>query len=443
MDVERALLSKVIQTQAAEQIIARGIDLDHFSDNENREVWTFILDHLRRYKSPPSYDAVRQRHPDFRLEVTTDALDYLMDRFIQTVKRRLAIELGRSYRDAIDDPDRVAEIELIALEMARTLTEAVPSPSVGRFSDVHSRIAEYNRKKEAGEVMGILTGFPTFDNLTLGIQPHEFVVIMAFLGVGKSTMMQRIFYEVYLQGKTPMMMSLEMDAQSLLRKFDSMATQIRYWALKALELGEGDMREWEQLAERADAARHEKDIIIIDDVGGCTVDKVLAETIRYKPDLVGIDYVGLMDAPRGVQGKSWEKVTYITRALKSNARSLRIPILAAAQANREGGRGEIAITHTAEALSIARDCDMMIGLQQDEEQYENKTMEALLLKNRDGKRGRAELHWDLDIMDIHERTLGNTDAGGPGPAPTFRLRPQPEPSGQEANTEDGESAAAA
>lgn len=425
MDVERALISKVVQTGAAEKVVSRGIEPDHFADEECREVWSSITKHIRKYKSAPSADALRNMHEDFRMEVTQDALDYVIDRFVQQVKRRLAIDLGRAYRDAIDDPERVQDIELIALEMARTLTEVVPSPAVSRFSDMEMRIEQYRQKLEAGDVYGLLTGFETLDELTLGIQPHEFFVVMAFLGVGKSTMMQRIFYQVYLQGKTPMMISLEMDADSLLRKFDAMATNVRYWALKALELGEGDIEKWERVAELADADRHERDIIVVDDIRGCTVDKVLAETIRYKPDLVGIDYVGLMDAPRGVQGKSWEKLQYITRALKTNARSLRIPVLAAAQANREGARGDLSVVHTAEALSVARDCDIMLGLQQDDEQYENQEMEGIILKNRDGKRGRFLCHWDLDVMNIYEKGLSGVAAGGARSAdvkPSFRLK---------------------
>lgn len=402
MDIEKLLLSKVIQTQQADVIISRGIESDHFADRECQEVFETIVEHMREYKVPPSLDAVRLKHPDFNIEISTDALEYLMDQFVNDVKRRKAIEVGRSFRDAIDNPAQVKDIELVALEMARTLTEVVPSPTVSRFSDAELRIQEYDRRLEAGEIYGLLTGVKTFDDLTLGMQSHEFVVILAFLGMGKSTFMQWIFYQTYLQGKTPLMISLEMDADALLRKFDVMATQIKYWAMKALELDTADKDIWYAMAERADADRHEKDIIIIDDVRGCTSDKVMAETIRYKPDLVGIDYIGLMHAPRELSN-SWQKMQYITRELKANARGLRIPVLAAAQANRDAAKGDVGIANTAEGLSIAQDCDIMFALQRDEDQEKNNEMEVLMLKNRDGKKGRALMNWELDTMDIWER----------------------------------------
>jgi replicative DNA helicase len=272
------------------------------------------------------------------------------------------------------------------------------------LSDAHQRIAAYDKRVLEGEQFGIKMGIPTFDQITMGIQPHEFVVIMAFLGVGKSSLMQSMFYEAYLQGKTPLMINLEMDADSLFRRFDVMATNVRYRAMKALELNEEERVKWEKYAERADEDRHRRDIIVVDDVEGCSVDKVTAAAMRWKPDLVGVDYIGLLDSPRGIEGKGWERLKFISRQLKSTARTMGIPILAAAQANREAGRsGTIALEHTAESIAVAQDCDIMIGLQQDEEQYEVGEMEALLLKNRDEKRTRTLLHWDLSTMNIHER----------------------------------------
>lgn len=408
MDIERRLISKAIQSQAVENVISRGIESDHFADNECRNVWEFITDHMRQYKSAPSSDIVREQFRDFSFELTTDTLDYLTDRFVKDVKRRLAIQLGREYRDAIDDPDEVENIEVRALEMARQLTEVVPSPKVTRFSEMDQRIREYERKLAAGEVSGIKMGIPTFDNLTLGIQPHEYVTIAAFLGVGKSTMMQHMFYQAYLQGKTPLLISLEMEASAIMRKFDVMATSVQYHAMKALELDDEDKYHWEEVAELASSNRHERDIIVIDDIRHPTVDDVMAATIRYKPDIVGVDYVGMMDAPRGSSATSWEKLTHITRGLKSNARTLKVPIVAAAQGNRDFAKEGANLWNLAQSISVGQDSDIVIGLQRDEDMIERDQMEAILMKQRDGISGKSVImNWKLDTMDIRERTTGD------------------------------------
>lgn len=403
MDIERALISKVIQTRQAETVIARGIEIDHFADNESRDVWETVLDHMRRYKSPPSLEAVKTKHETFQLQLSQDALDYLIDQFIVAVKRRKAIEVGRDFMAAIDDPDRLPDIEVTALDMARNLTEIVPAPRASRYSEMEQRIDKYMERKESDDPMGIRMGVPTFDHETLGIQPHELVTVAAFLGTGKSTFMQHIFFEAYLQGKTPMLISLEMEAEALFRKWDVMATQVQYRALKALELGEGDIEKWKQVAEKASEAKPEKDIIVVDDIINCTPDRVLAETMRYKPDMIGVDFINVMRAPK-MYNQMWERLLFIAYELKHNARVTKIPVVAAAQGNRQSAREGVTLDTVANSIGIAQASDICVALHQDEDDYEAKRMQLGLIKNRDGKKPNVVMHWEHDIMDFHEIT---------------------------------------
>lgn len=409
MDVERSLLSKALTEGRVADLVAKSVSEDHFSSESLQEAWRWCVWYFQKYGGSPTLEAFRRRHRDFQIAVTGAEFEYLWDEFVKDAKRRKAIELGRDFRDAIDDPSRVADIEVIALEMAMNLAEVVPGTEIHRFSDMKKRIEEYDRRKEEGEVAGLLTGIKSFDALTNGLQRHEILVVLAFLGIGKSTLMQRIFYEGYLQGATPLMVSLEMGGDALLRRFDVMATQVRYWAMKAMELGSTEREKWERMAERADADRHEREIMIVDNPQGMTAEKILALTYQHKPSLVGVDYLQLMPTPRWMfQMPRHERVQSISRQLKQNAMMTATPIVAAAQANREAGRtGEVTIDRVGESIAIGQDCDVMIGLQQDEEQHAEMEMEAILLKNRDGKRTRTRLHWDLDHMDIYEKTMAN------------------------------------
>lgn len=409
MDVERALLSKAINSSSVEELVARGIEDRHFGDPDLAAVYRTCVEHMRRYTAAPSLDAVRRQHDDFSLALTTDTLEYLIDRFIDSAKRREAIRLGEHFQEAIDDPEQVADIEMVALEMAKTLTEVVPSPKAGRYSDMTKRTDEYERRKVEGVDPGIMFGIPTIDHLTLGIQQHELVVIAAFLGVGKSLILQWTQLQAYLQGKTPLFISLEMDAESLFRRWDVMATNIRYHALKALELEDSDFELWRRVAKAAEDARPERDIIVRDDIGAVTTDRVLAEAIRYKPDIIGIDYVNLMSAPRGAGNSIWEKLTFITADLKRVARTLGIPIVIAAQGTRDTARSGTNLETVANSISIARDCDIFIGLHQDEDDELLRQLQVGLFKNRDGKKLREGvlMNWELDTMSISEKTAAD------------------------------------
>lgn len=413
MDAERALVAKAIHTGAIDSLVAQGISPDHFADKNAREVWEFAVAHNRKHRKPPSLAATRKWIDDknrkekegfhYTVDIVEDALSYVTEEFIRAAKRRFAVEAMRDLSDSIDDDEKVEDIEGQFLEKARELAQLVPSARVQRFSEMSERIAKYEeRKKEGITEIGIPTGIPDFDSLMMGVQPHEYVSIVGWQGTGKSTLLQFYFFQAYLAGYTPMLFSLEMEGEALYRKWDTMATNFEYRALKAMDLPGADKKKWEAWAERA--AKAKNDIIVIDDINKCTVDKVYAETVRYKPDLVGVDYVSLMDAPRSAGSSMWERVTYLTRSLKQNARGLKIPVYAVAQTNAASAEGGADLANIAYSRSIGQDSDVVFGLFQDPEMKETAQMDVRLLKLRDGPTTTVNMHWDMSTMTFRPRT---------------------------------------
>ena len=305
----------------------------------------------------------------------------------------MAVELVRGYHDALEDPEEIDEIELRALEMARALTEVVPSPKARRFSEGKARKDEYERRKKKDIKLGVNIGIPTIDEITLGVQPHELLIFGGPPGGGKTTALQYAAMNCYIDGETVLFVSLEVEAEQILRKFDTMRSQIQYHALKALKLNPEQEQKWHEILERAEDERAHKDIIIVDDIRNCTVDKVSAQQIRYKPGVVVVDYLEEMRTPRNVQG--WEGVAANGRGLKESARVTKTPHVTATQLNREGE------TAYQSAQKIA---DMLIVLDPPEEdEVDSKEMRLLLRKYRDGpSRKWVTMHWDLDIMNIYE-----------------------------------------
>lgn len=408
MDIERALLGKALHAGQLEDLVTRGIEVDHFSSGECREVFDSALDHLRKYQVPPSVDAMRDEHPDFVMELTTDSTDFLIDKFVNQVKRRKAIQLGEAYAEAIEDPDQVGNIEEVAMEMATTLMEIVPQPRIGRYSESDERREEYNRKKEAGEeeIWGLKMGVPSIDNLTMGLKPSELGVVVAWQGVGKSLFMQNWAWNMYLQDRTPLYISLEMSKEELYERWDAMAMTVEHHALISCTLPDADVERWEEVAQKARETRAERDILVIDDLGSCTPDRVLAETRRYQPDAVFVDYLELMDSPRN-NDQGWREIDMIGRDLKRNARVLKTPVVVAAQTNiGDGGQGPT--LSNISYKSTGKHANIMIGLHRDEEMEARKKMEVRLLKNRRGRgRTTTEMHWNPEIMEFREKTLAD------------------------------------
>lgn len=408
-DVERELLWKAVNTGKFADVVARGIEPDHFADEECIEVYEYVQNFMRIHADPPSAKTVKREFPGFKAPLSSDPLSYHLEQMVLKVKERMAIELVRDYHDAIEDPDQLHDIELRAFDMARMLSEVVPAPRAAFFGrDAKKRHDKYEQRKKSGESLGIFMGIPTIDEELRGIQPGQLATIVAYMGMGKSVLMTFFAYSAYLQGKTSLFISLEMSADEILQRLDVMASKVKFQALKALELESGDQRKWYEILERAEADAHEKEIIIRDDIQDCTVDHVFAEASRWKPDLCFVDYLELMSVPRshngGNRSQGWEQVSAAGKGLKQNARLLHIPHVTAAQLNREGGRDKVTLGNVGHQ-SIGKHSDIMLGLSQDEEQEMRNEMEVLSLKVRNGKKPRATLRWDLDYMDISEKGI--------------------------------------
>ena len=158
MNVEVSLLSKLVQTGQIDKAIARGIEHDHFEDEAVASIYEILIKHVRVYKTPPSFDAVKQyiadkerqekRKLNFAFQVSSDSVDYLLDKFIGLIKYRATTEAVRDLARRTDDVENWENLDLDALEIARHLAMVVPSSQVGRLSDVQKRIEDYERRKE-------------------------------------------------------------------------------------------------------------------------------------------------------------------------------------------------------------------------------------------------------------------------------------------------------
>lgn len=730
MDFEKLLLSKALQTGQVEKLLIKGVQAEYFFSEEHHNIFSYCVDHIQKYKSPPSLEAIKELYPDYRIDVVTDSFDFLIDGFIRQTKRKESIKGLRSIAKMIDnDPDGLNDIDHSIIELGSSISEMFPIGNSSKFSDMGKRIAAYDYEKENGTAMGIPFGIPTLDDKTLGIQPHEYISIVGWQGTGKalaldtliptpdgfttqgelqvgdsifdgqgkickvrnvgavlidrpvrrvtfgngeivyadaahewvtrdcrgrvkiretdeimsslhrkwlngktknhsveshgieleerndlpiepyvlgvwlgggdsdgggttisdreiingissarelraqtprpdradrytiiglkptlrrqsllknkhippvylrasrkqrielltglmdtdgyisedglcefvntnkklmegfyelicslgykssgfktsrallygkdcgpkyrihfypkelvftvkrklerykvahprahrvyitsvdkvsskpvrcievdskdgtysfgktmlpthnSTLAQIINFSAYLAGYTPLIVSLEMEAQAIFRRFDVMATNFKYYALKKLELSDTDKEKWEGWAQRAETLSN--DIIVIDDVSSCTLERVYAIARQYKPDLLTIDYVSLMDAP--YKNKAlWEAITDLTKGLKRIARDSSCPpVIGIAQTNIGSASDGARLANIAYSRSLGQDSDIVLGLYQDEDgrMKELKKMEVRLLKNRDGETTFANMYWDMERMIFRE-----------------------------------------
>jgi replicative DNA helicase len=404
MDLERVLVSKIVFTGQIEEVLARSITEDHFFDDECREMYRYLVDFTRRYKSCPSLDTVKHDRPDFEWIQTQESIEWVVDRFSVQVKRKLANDMLEELARAADDRDRAENIDLEFLEVTNSLLRALPTGRVERFSEAESRIAGYEERKASGKPIGIPYGFPTLDTKLGGVFKHELITVLGFTNIGKSTLLRVFAHNMWLKRYTPLIFSLEMDADEIFRAFDAMDAGLDYQKLKQLKLDDEQMGRWKVRAK--DIVNWKSDIPVIDTMFHLTPEQIYAEILRHKPDIALIDYIGLMRSSQVNRGniQRYQVIGDIIQDLKVTARRLKTPIIIAAQTNR-GGRDGAEIDNVADSIHIAQTSDTVIGLHQSDEMYRDHEMEIRVVKSRTGPRPKLKAIWNYETQQFRETNL--------------------------------------
>jgi len=401
MDIERALISKIVATGRLDSVVGKGISTDMFADEDCRDLFDYILANARIHKKPPSMEAARHDKPEFEFYHVEDSIEWVINRFSQQVKKRMAHDLVLQLTEAIVDPKQVDNIEGVFFEAAREIATVVPSEEVRKFSDIDQRREDYVKRAIEGEQLGIPFGFPRLDDMTGGILPWEFVTCAAFSGVGKSTLLRAVSFNVYSSpdDRNGLYVSLEENADGILSRFDAMATHLSYKKMKQLGLDEQELEQWDKAARAIRKKMNKRDIWVLDKIRPCTPDRIFAEITRHGPDICFIDYLSLMRSSHpSRQSSMWQSLTEITQDLKQAARVLEVPILAAAQTNRSGAKDGADLDNIGYALSVVQDSDIVLGLHADEDMKREKRMEIRVRKNREGPLGQLKCIWDHEKM---------------------------------------------
>lgn len=187
-----------------------------------------------------------------------------------------------------------------------------------------------------GNLAGVPTGFVDFDILTMGLQPSDFIIIAGRPSAGKSVLAHNIAQYIGGQEQRPVaIFSLEMPKEHVCLRMLSSETRIEFHKLR---MGKFSQDDWRAITNAATILGHAP--IFINDAPGISVMEMRAEARRLKAEhedlaLIIIDYLQIMGGKNTERYESsYERVTEISKSLKSLARELNVPVLALSQLSR-------------------------------------------------------------------------------------------------------------
>ena len=258
------------------------------------------------------------------------------------------------------------------------------------------------------------TGFADLDEKTSGLQPGDLVIIAGRPSMGKTALALNITEHVALNTKMPVaVFSMEMGASQLALRMIGSVGRLDQHKLRTGRLAAED---WEKLS--AALGRLSEAPILIDETPALNAIEVRSRARRLaktygKLGLVVVDYLQLMQASTQGENRATE-ISEISRAMKSLAKELKVPVVALSQLNRsleQRPNKRPVMSDLRESGAIEQDADVILFIYRDEvynpDTQDKGVAEIIIGKQRNGPIGTVR----LTFLGEHTRF---ENSAGPG-----------------------------
>lgn len=236
------------------------------------------------------------------------------------------------------------------------------------YNVVDSALKEIQVTRTSEGLSGITSGFKDIDDLTMGWQNSNLIIIAARPGMGKTAFAMSMARKIVLKLKKKVgVVSLEMSKTELMKRLFSIDTQIKGKVIKgAKELTD------QQLQRIALQSQHYAPDLLINDQSGINIimlRSIIRRMIQAGAILIIVDYLQLLKGTKEYRGNRENEISEISRELKSIAKEFNVPIVALAQVSRETEKRknkEPMLSDLRESGAIEQDADVVCFLHRPE-----------------------------------------------------------------------------
>ena len=436
LEAEMSVLGVAFINEYDVNKIVEEVTVDMFFDERNRHIFNAIKN-LHDNKIPIDITTIKNEL-DKDKKLNSVGLDYLsevidsvvtsanLDFYIKIVKdyavRRNLIETATDIiNNTYDDEDVTslldnAEKNILNVVRARTVGDFVPIQEILRRAQ--AKLEELAKNKRT--ITGLETGFPDFDRITTGLQGGEMIILAARPGMGKTALaLNMASYAAMHTKKAVAIFNLEMSADMLINRMIASIGQIDSYKLQTGNMQEKDWKRYnEAMSQLADTN------IYIEDNAGVTSQEIRAKCRRLANSekglgLVVIDYLQLVSSGnRRVESRQVE-VSEISRALKTMALELDVPVIALSQLSRSAEKRESnqpMLADLRESGSLEQDADMVLFINRKDyyekaKDFNQKIVpaELIIAKHRKGGLGTVNLLFELNMLSFKSQLKVNGD----------------------------------
>ena len=416
-DAEKSILGSILISHSAALLAMEMLREDDFYDPAHREIFSAMA-HIASLSRPIDLITLENElSRRGRLE-GVGGFPYLVElsRFVpsaanaseyirlvderSTLRKLIAAseKIGQMcYAADRETPDILASCEKLIYDITMRKGGEMLEPIQPILLKTYEKIEQLAINK--GRIEGVPTGYRELDDLLTGLHGGEFILVAARPSMGKTAFGMNVIGNAAIRaGKKAAIFSLEMPAEQLAMRM--MCTEARV-NMQNVRRGVLETDEWMRLCEAMATIGEAQ--IFIDSTSGITVPEMRSKARRLQMehglDVIFVDYLQLMSGA-GQFGSRQEEVSGISRALKSLAQELNVPLIAASQLSRAPtGRSNHRpmLNDIRDSGAIEQDADVVMFVHR-EEYYDKDTdlkniAEIIIAKQRNGALGTVSLGW--------------------------------------------------
>lgn len=373
-----------------------GLVSEFFNQRDTAPTLTELKARLTTPELIESFKSVVKSIQDFDTKFNKDELYQNTERFF---KEKAVYNTMLKVADECTDGNVDTSNILTQFEQACNISLDVDR-GLDYFNDIDLHISDLKQEDST-----ISTGWKWLDNKLGGGFLENGRAIYVFAGetnIGKSIFLGNVAVNLASQGKTVLLISLEMSELVYAKRLSTQITQIPINELST---------QTDYLKECVNEYKnnHENARILVKEFPPSTITcsnlKAYIKKLKntgVKIDAIVLDYVNLLTTRDGVN--SYERVKHVTEKLRALSYVFACPVVTATQLNRTG-YNEInpGLDTVGESYGLAATADCMFSIWQEEEDAELGIIKLGLMKNRFGQNfGHVTMSIDYPTLTLSE-----------------------------------------
>lgn len=387
IDVEGKAIALFTDTAKFAKMYGLGLRQEYFDSLTNKKAFEFAETYWRDsgYSQTPTRESLEAAVDELSVGEPDESPVYLVNELKKGYMMRMAqkaiLDGSRSLRD--DPIESVRELSDSLWHIQKKMNERRNQSNL--VDDLTDRRKKYRERVEqaASGQLGESLGFDEIDEVSSGVRPGELVTVVGASKVGKTWLALLIAKRAVEKQRRVLFLSLEMDVESMVERFESLLSGVSYNHYDKGILTTDEVKKLKEAQDR------EKDLGYIHFVkprtGERGVENIIAMAKDEQCNILIIDQLSFIeDSSSTNKSEQVSKIILDLKAGISDDEDFMIPTVLLAQFNRNGAKAvaEADISDIALSSEVERTSDAIISLSQTAEEKRNDSLYINILASR-------------------------------------------------------------